>query len=197
VGSEQEIEVDVRIVSATHRPLESMVAAGKLREDLYHRLGVFVVELPALRERSEDIPALLDHFAAEAGRELGIGVSVCADAVSAASRYRWPGNIRALRNAVFRAAALADGPVTAADLLPRRTTAPIELCSGELLDVPHAAWRGPREESRVEMIELEKGDYRTMRRSMLAHVVRQEGSIRRAARVLNIPRSTLGAWLKR
>ncbi|MCX4245197.1 sigma 54-interacting transcriptional regulator [Paraliomyxa miuraensis] len=177
VGAEQEIAVDVRIVAATHRDLESMVEDGELREDLYHRLGVLTVWLPALRERPEDIPALLRHFATRATRELGYPVELTDGAVAAAVRYSWPGNIRALRNAVLRAGALADGPIEAHALLPAGATTP---------DVEHPPY-----------VMIPRGDYSTMHRALLRHVVDEQGSIRRAAKALGVPRSTLGHWLRR
>ena len=176
VGGEHELPVDVRIVAATHRDLEAMVDDGELREDLYHRLGVLTVWLPALRERPEDIPALLRHFAGRATRELGYPVELTDAAVAAAVRHAWPGNIRALRNAVLRAGALADGPVEPEDLLP-----------------PSAA----PEVERPPYVMVPRGDYASMNRALLEHVVEEQGSIRRAAKVLGVPRSTLASWLRR
>ncbi len=177
VGAEQEQAVDVRIVAATHRDLEAMIEQGELREDLYHRLGVLCVRLPPLRERREDIPLLLRHFAQRASRELGYPVELTEGALVAASRHAWPGNIRALRNAVFRAGALADGPIKSEELVPIETP-PVHLVPSGCVLVP-------------------RGDYLSMRRALLEHVIEEEGSIRRAAKALQIPRSTLGNWLRR
>jgi DNA-binding NtrC family response regulator len=174
VGGERETAVDVRVVAATHRDLEAMVATGALREDLYHRLTVLVARIPPLRERREDIPLLLQHFASEAAAELGRPVLVSEDAVQAAVAHEWPGNVRALRNAVLRAGALCDGPIGPGDLVsaaPRPGTA--------------------------SSVVLPRGDYATMNRALLLQAVADHGSIRAAARALGIPRSTLGAWLRR
>lgn len=110
VGSNISIKVDVRIVAATNRDLAEMVAAGQFREDLYHRLNVVQLRLPPLRERLEDIPALVGYFIQKYNREMGRNVQ---GATSAAMHllkgYGWPGNIRQLRNAVERAMLFADG----------------------------------------------------------------------------------------
>ncbi len=177
VGAEQESPVDVRIVAATHRDLEGMVATGVLREDLYHRLGVITVGLPPLRERPEDIPALLRHFAGRASLELGYPVELTDAAVAAAMRYAWPGNIRALRNAVLRAGALADGPIEPAALVP----------AVALVTEPPASAH----------VLVPRGDYESMQRALIERIVEEEGSVRQAARVLRLPRSTLGRWLRR
>lgn len=110
VGSNISMRVDVRIVAATNRDLAEMVAAGQFREDLYHRLNVVQLRLPPLRERLEDIPALVGYFIQKYNREMGRNVQ---GATSAAMHllkgYGWPGNIRQLRNAVERAMLFADG----------------------------------------------------------------------------------------
>lgn len=177
VGAEQEQPVDVRIVAATHRDLEGMIGRGQLREDLYHRLGVLSIRLPPLRERPDDIPVLLHYFTRRASRELGYPIELTDAALVAATRYLWPGNIRALRNAVFRAGALADGPIEPDDLLPGNCS-PADLAPPGCVIVP-------------------RGSYGSMRRTMLERIVEEEGSMRRAARVLGVPRSTLGNWLRR
>ena len=110
VGGHRSISVDVRIVAATHRDLASMVEAGQFREDLWYRISVFPVYLPALRERREDIPALAAHFAAKAGLRLGGSPLVpSAVDVSLLLAYDWPGNVRELASVIERAAILGDG----------------------------------------------------------------------------------------
>jgi len=209
VGSEEEVVVDARIVCATHRDLEAMVVAGRWREDLYHRLGVLVVHLPPLRERPEDIPLLLERFAREAADELGRPVVLAPEAVAAARRHPWPGNVRALKNAVLRAAALVDGPIGASQLLD----GPAPPDPPPTADLPAARWgrvaatRNPgpdavappraSESERAGGVVIGRGDWASMNRELLARAVAEYGSIRRAAVALGIPRSTLGAWLKR
>ncbi len=129
VGSNRRVRVDVRIVSSTNRKLEEAIAAGGFREDLYYRLNVLRIEMPALRERAGDIPRLAAAFLAEFGRELGKGaLALDAGAVALLRSYRWPGNVRELRNTMERAVVLAPaGDVDAAlvrELLPRTAGAP-------------------------------------------------------------------------
>jgi DNA-binding NtrC family response regulator len=107
VGSLQRIQVDIRIVAATHRDLAREVAAGRFREDLFHRLNVVRLTLPPLRERREDIPLLVEHFLSSVGRPYTLD----AEATSAIMAYDWPGNIRELKNCIDRMVAFNSGPV--------------------------------------------------------------------------------------
>jgi transcriptional regulator with GAF, ATPase, and Fis domain len=110
VGGHQAINVDVRIVAATHRNLEHMVAAGRFREDLWYRISVFPVRLPALRERAQDIPALATFFAQRAGQRLGgSGLTPTEHDIALLLRYPWPGNVRELIAVIERAAILGSG----------------------------------------------------------------------------------------
>lgn len=172
VGAEVELSIACRVVAATHRDLAEMVRAGSFREDLYHRLGVLELVLPPLRRRRNDIPILLDHFVAEAALELGRELVVTREAAKAALTHAWTGNVRSLRNAVMRAAALAEGPIEPGLLIPSEVGPVV----GEFIRVP-------------------RGDYASMTAALIQHVVAEEGSIRRAARVLGLPRSTLGHWV--
>src|SRR5512138_3036987 len=120
VGDTRSTRVDVRVVAATARDLARAVEAGQLREDLYWRLNVVTLQLPALRDRLEDIPALAAHFLARYARlrpELS-GLSFTEGAMSALRAHRWPGNVRELEHAVERAVVLADGPVIGEEDLP-------------------------------------------------------------------------------
>jgi transcriptional regulator with GAF, ATPase, and Fis domain len=111
LGSPRPIPVNVRIVAATHRDLQMRIAGGGFREDLFYRLNVFPIVVPPLRERAEDIPALVWHFVQEFCTAFGKRVDAIAPAtLDALQRYTWPGNIRELRNAVERAMVVADGP---------------------------------------------------------------------------------------
>ncbi|MFN3685813.1 sigma-54-dependent transcriptional regulator [Salinarimonas sp.] len=120
VGGRAPLPFAARLVCATHRDLEAEVARRAFREDLWYRINVVSVRVPALRERASEIPDLLDRLVAEAGPRLrGTRVAVAADAVAAALGYDWPGNVRELKNRVERAVALADGEaIGAADLFP-------------------------------------------------------------------------------
>jgi DNA-binding NtrC family response regulator len=110
VGGRKPVKVDVRIISATNRDLIADVKAGRFREDLFYRLHVFPISLPPLRQRPEDIPELAQHFLARFSAEEGKRVrSISPDALHLLQTFRWPGNVRQLENAIFRAVVLADG----------------------------------------------------------------------------------------
>ena len=110
VGAEKPINVDVRIVAATHCDLASMVAEGKFREDLWYRIAVFPIVLPPLRERREDIASLAAHFAGRAATRFGLApVAPTAEDLSLLTAYSWPGNVRELAAVIDRAAILGDG----------------------------------------------------------------------------------------
>ena len=120
VGGTQTIKCNVRVIAATHRDLEAQIARGGFREDLYYRLNVFPIEMPALRERAEDLPALVEVIAARLAREGRGSLRFAADALAALAAYPWPGNVRELHNLVERLAVLyPEGSVGAAELPPR------------------------------------------------------------------------------
>ena len=111
IGAKRSVKVDVRIVSATNRDLSQAVADGRFREDLFYRLNVFPIEAPALRERREDVPALVDAFIRRFNIEEGKSVVGAApETLAFLTAYDWPGNVRQLENAVYRAIVLADAP---------------------------------------------------------------------------------------
>jgi DNA-binding NtrC family response regulator len=115
VGGDRTIPVDVRVIVATHRNLDELVKKGVFRQDLYHRIYVFPLLLSGLRERVEDIPALVTHFAAQVAEQNGWKPKPFEPgAIEELQRYAWPGNVRELRNVVERLLLLADGPVDAA-----------------------------------------------------------------------------------
>ena len=112
LGSARTHQVDVRLVAATNRDLADMVKRGEFRSDLYYRVNVFPVQLPPLRARSEDIPALVSHFVEVYGRRMGKQIDHIPPAtISALSSYQWPGNIRELQNFIERSVILSDGTV--------------------------------------------------------------------------------------
>jgi two-component system nitrogen regulation response regulator NtrX len=128
IGGSKAIQVDVRVLAATNKDLEAEIAEGRFREDLLYRLNVVPIEVPPLRERTEDVPALVAHFAEQLAASAGVpGRRFADDAVRRLQIRAWPGNIRELRNAVERGLILASGKVvTAADidhLLPGATAA--------------------------------------------------------------------------
>ncbi len=112
LGGTGEIPIDVRVVAATNRDLEQMMAAGRFREDLFYRLNVFSIDIPPLRERREDILALAGYFLERLARELGREVSGFSEAArTALLDYPWPGNVRELKNVIHRALLLEDSPI--------------------------------------------------------------------------------------
>ena len=119
VGGNQTIATDVRIIAATHRNLEEAVARGQFRADLYYRLSVFTLRLPALRDRGEDLRALTMHFVRRFNAELGKDVcEIQPEVHELLGRYPWPGNIRELQSVLKQALLLAKGPVLTPDVLP-------------------------------------------------------------------------------
>jgi formate hydrogenlyase transcriptional activator len=122
LGSTRTHQVDVRLVAATNRDLEEMVNHGQFRSDLYYRLNVFPVQLPPLRERREDIPALVSHFVERFGRRMGREIdNIPTETMSALSSYQWPGNIRELQNLIERAVILSNDGVLPNPLPPPGT----------------------------------------------------------------------------
>jgi DNA-binding NtrC family response regulator len=116
VGGTQKVQVNVRLVASTNRNLAALVAEGKFRNDLLHRINAFTINLPPLRERPEDISLLAERFLAELGGPTPPALSQ--DAVAALRGYNWPGNVRELRNVIERAVLLAPGPQIRPDTLP-------------------------------------------------------------------------------
>lgn len=112
IGAGKAITVDVRVVVATHRNLEKLVESGEFRRDLYHRVVVFPLELPPLRQRREDLPALVEHFTCQICAQNGWKpASFTVTAIEALQQYSWPGNIRELRNIVERLLLLAGAQI--------------------------------------------------------------------------------------
>jgi DNA-binding NtrC family response regulator len=120
VGARKPVKVDVRLISATNRDLIADVKAGRFREDLFYRLHVFPISVPALRERPEDVPELTRHFLARFAAEEGKRIQrVTSETLTMLTTYRWPGNVRQLENAVFRAVVLAEGDTIGVDEFPQ------------------------------------------------------------------------------
>jgi formate hydrogenlyase transcriptional activator len=112
LGSTRTMRSDARLIAATNRDLDQLVAEGRFRSDLFYRLNVFPVRVPALRERPDDIPLLVRHFVQQFSRRLGKAIdAIPAEAMTALTRYPWPGNIRELQNVIERAVILTNGPV--------------------------------------------------------------------------------------
>ena len=176
VGSNKEIAVDIRVVAATNEDLEEAVKEGDFREDLYHRLNEFSIEVPRLRERQEDLMLFINLFLDQANKELEKEVEgFSPDAVEALIQYSWPGNLRELKNIVKRMVLLAPAAVIPKELLPR--------------------------EIRVAMIEDKKDDYalfnaKNEQERILDALEKAGGNKSKAARLLDIDRKTLYNKLK-
>jgi len=126
VGDTRDIRIDVRLIAASNRDISRAVADGVLREDLFYRLNVIPIHLPPLRERREDIALLIAHFIQKISRETGKDVrGIAPEALAILERYRWPGNIRELQNAIERAIVLGSGPLLEVDALPAELRRPV------------------------------------------------------------------------
>jgi DNA-binding NtrC family response regulator len=145
VGGNETVRVDVRVIAATNRDLKAEVAKGRFREDLYYRLNVITLQMPALRERSSDIPALASHFLRKYAADNGKTLEGFTDeALERLCAYGWPGNVRELENAVERAVVLSTGArISAAELpahvLPRRDAGGIRVPGSTLDEIEHYA----------------------------------------------------------
>ncbi len=131
IGDEQDRKIDVRVLAASHRNLEQAVREGKFREDLFYRLNVVHIHLPALRERGEDIPVLVKHFIKKHNKKLGTKVeNIEDDVLKCFIRYPWKGNIRELENAIERGLILSDGDKITLDCLPDKIRESFSLHKG-------------------------------------------------------------------
>jgi DNA-binding NtrC family response regulator len=171
VGGTQKVQVDVRIVASTNRDLARLVAEGKFRNDLLHRINAIAIALPPLRERPEDISLLAERFLAQLGGSTPPTLTV--DAVAALRGYTWPGNVRELRNVIERAVLLAEGSQIRSQELPLNAAATNGHANG-----------APLNGAGVTLAELERRHIE----ATLAHTNWHQG---RAATALGISSKTL------
>jgi len=185
VGGEREIKVDVRIIAATNKDLETLVNEGVFRKDLYYRLKVVVIEMPPLRERPEDILLLSNLFIEENNREHGKDVKgLGQEAKHFMTQYHWPGNVRELRNVVERAMILSEHDLIDQEQLP------FELRNNERPD-----WVTPNPNP-VEFTEDMSLD--AVEKIHISHVLKKlEWNKSRAAKVLGVSRATLREKIRR
>ncbi len=195
VGSSESLEVDVRILAATHQDLETLIRKGRFREDLFYRLNVFPIHMPPLRDHIEDIPELAMHFMRLSAQRCRKDVTQMDDDVLTAFKgFAWPGNIRQLENVIERAVVITEGQtVTLHELAPEilvksspRDEAESKAIHGrELISINHpiSNWRSERE--------------RTEREQMVRALAAADGNKAEAARALGIARSTLVSKLKK
>jgi len=171
VGAERSIKINARVVAATNRDLRAAVDAGTFREDLYFRLGAFVITVPPLRDRREDIPPLVHSFLVRAAERMKKDVrSVSADAMSGLMNYRWPGNVRELEHAVERAVILANGATI------------------RLRDLPPEVTQKSRPRAGDDTLDLQTQERASIERAL----ERFGGNRKKAAEALNI--STVTLW---
>jgi transcriptional regulator with GAF, ATPase, and Fis domain len=192
VGGAETVKVDVRVISATHRDLETLIASNEFREDLYYRLNVFPIMLPPLRERPGDIALLCEHFIQKYAQSIGKRVrGLDPGAVASLTAYSWPGNVRELENVIERAMILARGSeLTAADLefsrrpLSAAAIAPTSLSTGGGGFRTTTPVRDGGRPLHERLSEQERGE-------IITAIEQAQGNIALAARTLGINRSTL------
>ena len=176
VGDTRPVKVDVRVIAATNRDLEKMIADGTFRDDLYYRLAVVSIRMPPLRERADDIPLLVDHFLDKHAERLGKPRPAVEKGVYAAfNRYAWPGNIRELENVIERALVLDRDGVLGMDDLAERLRAADQQVGTLRMELPDEG---------ISLEEVEK-------ELLLASLQKHKWNQTRAAAYLKITRSTL------
>ena len=187
VGDNAAIKVDVRVVAATHRELKTEVQAGHFREDLFYRLNVFPIRLPALRERAEDIPLLAVHFLEKHSRAMRREIGgFDPEALRLLASYPWPGNVRELENAIERGVAISSGPSILSRDLPAELAAP----SSPLSQGPTLAAMPYRE-------VVEQAQDRVSREYLVALLSEFHGNVTRAAARAGLERESLHRLLKK
>ena len=196
VGGGDTIRTDVRVIAATHRDLEQLIAAGRFRSDLYYRLKVCTIRLPPLRERDEDLPLLVMHFLRRFGSELGKDTyGVTPEAMDELRRHAWPGNVRELQSVLKQALVQSNSPILAPESLA--ATIPVAAHRGPAPARPSGAvdlgqfveqrLRAGTEDLHAEWLALTERD-------LITRVLRHTGGNQiRAAKILGINRSTLRA----
>jgi len=192
VGATAPLKTDIRLIAATNRDLEKMVAEGTFREDLYYRIDIVSIRLPLLHERKEDIPELAMHFVHKHRQgTLGSATSIAPEAVDALVAFPWPGNVRQLENVIERAMVLCAGDRIELDHLPLdlRRAAP----SAQHLDVP-ATWEELKEQKR----KLQEATVAEAEKAFLLEALEKNGqNVTRAAEAVGMLRSNFQALMKR
>ncbi|KIC58872.1 MULTISPECIES: sigma-54 dependent transcriptional regulator [Brevundimonas] len=199
VGGKRPVKIDVRIVSATNRDPAQQVKDGAFREDLFYRLNVFPIEAPSLRDRREDIAPLVDHFIARFNAEEGKRIAGCApETLALLQGFDWPGNVRQLENAVFRAIVLADAPFLQPHDFPAISGVAAPMPDAQPLQAATAAGAQTDAAAQVDQpirILDERGHLRTLEdieRDLIQHAIEvYAGHMSEIARRLGIGRSTL------
>ena len=186
LGGNESLPVDVRIVSATHRPLEQEIAAGNFRADLFYRLQVVTIDIPPLRERREDIPLLAETFARNAAEHFELPArSISQGALKRLIEYNWPGNVRELKNTMDRAVIMAEGDELVARDLPVEVSAGIKASAGGSSD-------GADDGLKVPFTADFREDRREFERRYITRCLEHtQGNVTRAAEILGMHRQSL------
>jgi len=198
VGGSETVSTDVRVLAATNQDLELRVEAGRFRQDLYYRLSVFAIRLPALRERGEDLDLLVKHYLGRFNRELGKEVqSIAPEALDLLRLYVWPGNVRELQSVLKQALLVGTGPVLLADFLPAVLRKETSESTGAVRSADRAdgfVGLGQLVEDSLQIGTENLYDevLRQMERSLLTRVLRHTGGNQlQAAKILGITRGSL------
>jgi DNA-binding NtrC family response regulator len=195
VGATHGIPIKARIVAATNRDLVSMVEKGTFRKDLFYRLNVVNLRLPALRDRREDIPLLAAHFLDRMSREHGAEFTLSDEALRTMMRYDWPGNVRELENCVERACALSSGPVLQLGDLPTQLQqSGLDFSREQKLDARNVGTAGNGEQPACRIDVKSLADLE--REAILGAIRSLNGDKLKAARLLGIGKTTLYRKLK-
>jgi two-component system, NtrC family, response regulator AtoC len=195
VGGIKTTRVDVRLVAATNRDLQQEIEAGRFRKDLYYRLAVVPILLPALRERRSDVPMLAQHFLEKYNRKLNKRIEgIAEDAMALLQSYPWPGNIRELENLMERVLLFADGPlITARDLPEPVRQGAAAAGAAAAFPALHAA-ETPGEGGLKDIIRIKAAE---LERDLIAKALEETGgNVTRAAKLLQISRKSLQTKMK-
>ena len=189
LGGTEEVEADIRVIAATNRDLSKMVAEGTFREDLYYRINVIPIRLPALRERVEDIPLLAEHFVGRFTSQMGKNISgISGTAMACLKAYAWPGNIRELENAMERAVALERTPSILVDSLPEQLRGATAMA---------AAGAPPAESFPDNGFDLEQ-HVQHIEREYIAEALRRAGGVKvKAAELLGMSFRSFRYYMKK
>jgi transcriptional regulator with GAF, ATPase, and Fis domain len=193
VGSTKVRHVDVRVVAATNRNLRDEVAAGRFREDLYYRLAVVEIRLPALRERKEDLPLLVEHLLHRAEHNRGVR-GLAPDVRALLESYHWPGNVRELGNVIERALPFSDGSLITLDALPEALRAARPAAAPLPRPAPSAdpaLATLPLKDAKDAIIEEFERQY------LIDLIERHDGNVSRAARTAGMDRKSITRLLKK
>jgi len=195
VGGVEEMQADIRIITATNQDLPKLVAEGRFREDLFYRINVIGIHLPPLRERREDVPLLAEHFLSKYSEQMGKAISgVSHEAMDVLQRYDWPGNIRELENTIERAVALESTPTILVDSLPRSVTGATGAAGEQVRAVAAAQSEGALPASGFDL----EAHVQQIERGYLAEALKRAGGVQvKAAELLGMSFRSFRYYVKK